>query len=216
LRYFYLYICLLALAVSNFGFAQENCDLRKSDDGILVYLCEPEIGNFKTIKVELEVPATLSQYAALVLDVDSYEDWQYKSIDPRLVDRVSETEYYYYLQVQSPWPIDNRDMIWHLTMQQNPVTKVVTVELVEMPDYIPKTEGVVRIPQAHSTLTVTPIDKTNVQVQYIINVDPGGDIPAWIANMFAAMAPWHTYNNFRERIKAQGENRITVPFIKDF
>jgi START domain len=216
LNLFKLQICLLALAISPYSTAQENCDLRKSDSGILVYLCDPQIDNFKTIKVELEVPATLSQYAAMVLDVDHYREWHYKSIDPQLLDRVSPTEYYYYLQVESPWPVSNRDMIWHLKLRQDSVTKVVTVKLIEMPNYIPEKEGVVRLPQAHSLLTVTPIDKTHVRVNYIINVDPGGDIPAWIANMFAAQAPWQTYNSFRERIKAQGEDRISAPFIEDY
>ena len=74
----------------------------------------------------------------------------------------------------------------------------------------------VRIPKAIATLTVTPIDKTNVHVHYIIDVDPGGAIPAWVTNMFAAQAPWHTYNNLRERIIAQGEERITVPYFEDY
>jgi hypothetical protein len=50
----------------------------------------------------------------------------------------------------------------------------------------------------------------------VIDVDPGGDIPAWIANMFAAMAPWHSYNNFRKIIISQEDERITIPFIEDY
>jgi hypothetical protein len=216
LNYTKISIWLLSILLSHTGVSQANCNLRKDDDGIKVYLCDSEIGNFKTIVVELDVPATLSQYAALVLDVDSYHEWQYKAIGPKLVGQISETELYYYSEVQTPWPTDNRDMIWHMDMQQDPVTKIIVVDLVEIPDYIPRVKGVVRIPNAHSTLTISPIDKTNVFVHYIIDVDPGGSVPAWIANMFAAQAPWHTYNNVRERIKSQGEKRISVPFIEDY
>lgn len=196
--------------------AQTNCDLKKDDGGILVTLCDSEISNFKTIIVELDVPATLSQYAATVLDVSQYHEWQFKAIGPRLVEQISDTELYYYSEVQTPWPTSNRDMVWHLTMRQDPQTKVIVSVLVAKPDYIPKVDGVVRIPQAIATLTITPIDKTNVHIHYIIDVDPGGVVPAWITNMFAAQAPWHTYNNLRERIIAQGKNRISVPFIEDY
>jgi hypothetical protein len=216
LNYTKISIWLLSLFLSHTGVSQANCELRKDDDDIKVYLCDSEISNFKTIVVDLEVPATLSQYAALVMDIESYHEWQYKATGARLVGQVSKTEIYYYLAIDTPWPTDDRDMIWHLTMNQDPATKVIVVDLVEIPDYIPRIEGVVRIPKAKSTLTISPIDKTHVHVHYIIDVDPGGTAPAWIVNMFAAQTPWNTYNNLRERIKSQGENRISVPYIEDY
>ena len=216
MKYFKHSFWFFALLIPLAAISQSNCDLKKDDDGILVSLCDSELSNFKTIVVELEVPATLSQYAAMVLDVEQYHKWQYKAVDPRLVGQANNTELYYYSQVQTPWPTSNRDMIWHMNMRQNPQTKVIVSKLVAKAEYIPKVDGIVRIPEANATLTITPIDKTNVRVHYIIDVDPGGAVPAWIANMFAAQAPWHTFNNLRERIKAQGENRITVPYIEDY
>jgi hypothetical protein len=198
------------------GVSQNNCDLKKDDDGINVYLCDSEIGNFKTIIVEMDMPATLSQYAAMVLDIDSYHLWQYNAIGPRLVTQISKTELYYYSEVDTPWPSTNRDMIWHLNMSQNPETKVLASVLTIYPDYIPKVEGVVRIPKANALLTVTPIDKTNVHIRYVLDIDPGGSVPAWLTNMFAAMAPWHTYNNLRDQIIAQGEDRKSLPFIENY
>jgi hypothetical protein len=49
-----------------------------------------------------------------------------------------------------------------------------------------------------------------------MEINPGGYVAPWIANMFAAVAPWNTFNNFRNNIIRQGENRITVPFVEDF
>ena len=72
------------------------------------------------------------------------------------------------------------------------------------------------MPFAKSTLNVDPIDEENVKVRYELDVNPGGEVPAWVINFFAPNAPWHTYNNFRELIKAQGTNRIEVPFIQNF
>ena len=216
MKYSIVSIWFALLILPHLGLSQANCNLRKDTDGIKVYLCDSEISNFKTIMVDLEVPATLSQYAAAVLDIENYYQWQYKAIKPRQVGQISKTELYYYSEVETPWPISNRDMIWHLKLSQDSITKVLTVHLVETPGYLPEVEDVVRVPKAHSILTVTPIDKTNVRVHYSIDVDPGGEVPAWISNMFAAQAPWQTYNTFRERIIAQGENRVTVSFIEDF
>lgn len=216
MKYSIFSIWIILLLLSNIGLSQSNCDLKKDTNGIKVYLCDSEDSKFKTIIAELDVPATLSQYAAMVLNVDKYHEWQYKAVNPRLVGQINDMELYYYSEVQTPWPTSNRDMIWHMKMRQDSITKVLVVELVEMPDHLPEVDDVVRIPKAHSVLTITPIDKTNVRVHYIIDVDPGGEVPAWITNMFAAQAPWQTYNSFREQIITQGDDRITVPFIEDF
>jgi len=199
-----------------FSNAQRNCVLSKESEGIKVYLCDSEISNFKTIIVELDVPSNLSQYAALSLDIGQYKDWQYKAVAPRLLTQISNTELYYYSEVQTPWPTTNRDMIFHFNMYQKPEDKTLFVELTIYPDYLPLENGKVRIPRGHSVLTVTPIDKANVHVRYVLDIDPGGVVPAWIANMFAASAPWHTFKNFRDEIISQGDNRLTVPFIEDY
>jgi START domain-containing protein len=207
---------LISFLISLGSYAQDNCSLKKDDEGIKVYLCDSETSNFKIIQVELDVPATISQYAATVIDIDQYHEWQYKIIGIKTLKKISNTELYYYSEVHTPWPTANRDFIFHLQMRQDPETKVLTVELTEIPDYLPEKDGIVRIPQAHSILTVTPIDKTNVHVRYVLDIDPGGEVPAWIANLFSAQAPWYTYKNLKDRIKAQGEERITVPFIEDY
>jgi len=204
---------LFAVAIAS---AQTNCQLKKDDEGIKVFLCDSEISDFKTIVVDFVAPATLSQYAALILDVDNYYTWQYKIEQQKVVARKSKTDLHYYSLVETPWPTANRDMIFHLQMSQDSITKVLTVLLTQVADFMPEVDGVVRIPMAHSVLTVSPLDKTNVHVRYVLDIDPGGYVPAWVANMFSALAPWHSYNNFRNSIIYQGEERITVPFITDF
>ena len=198
------------------AYAQDNCDLRKDSEGVKVYLCTNNNSNFKTIIVELEVPATLAQYTALVLDVEQYQKWQSKVREQKILDYVSPTEFYYYSAVQTPWPTLDRDYVFHLKLIQDPVTKELRMTLEEIPDYIPTKEDIVRLPFAKSELTVTPITSTQVKVRYVLDVDPGGEVPAWLVNIFAANTPWNTYVNFRKLIKAQGENRIEVGFIENY
>ena len=151
-----------------------------------------------------------------MLDIASYEEWQYKTFGTEVVKKVSQTELYYYSEIKTPWPTSNRDFIFHLKLNQSSETKVVTMSLTEMPDFVPRKEGVVRLPKANSILTLTPLDSENIKVRYVLDVDPGGEIPAWVSNMFAALAPWNTYNNLRNRLISQGNKRVTVPFIEDF
>ena len=208
-----IFILLLKL---NPSFSQEDCSLRKDDEGVLVYLCDNERSNFKTIIVELEVPATLSQYAAQVLDVDNYSSWQYRVSKQHVLKQVSKTELFYYSEVSAPWPAENRDYVFHLRMEQDSLSKVIKLWLSCVPDYIPEKDGIIRVPFAESLLTVTPITATTVSVRYELDIDPGGELPAWLVNMFGANAPWNSYNDFRKQIIAQGLLRKEVDFIQNY
>lgn len=209
-------IIFYSLLSSSQSFSQENCILRKDSEGVKVSLCQNGESNFKTIIVDLDVPATLAQYAALVLNIDNYFTWQYKVSEQKVLKQISKNELFYYSKVETPWPASNRDFIFHLKLEQEPNAKTLHMYLTAEPDYLPKKEGIVRVPFANSHLTVTPINAENVHVNYVLDIDPGGEVPAWIINMFAANAPWQTYVNFRNQIIDQGNNRTEVDFIKNF
>ena len=196
--------------------AQENCTLKKNDEGVKVYLCENEQSSFKTIIVELEVPATLSQYAAQVLDIANYPNWQDRVEQQRILEQISDTELYYYAQVSAPWPASYRDYIFHLNMEQDSLTKVINMTLKEVADYLPENDGIIRVPFAESLLTITPLSPTSVSVRYELDIDPGGELPPWLVNLFSANTPWNTYINFRKLINDQGEQRREVDFIQNF
>lgn len=196
--------------------AQEDCQLRKDEEGISVFLCETEGSAFKTIKVNFEAETTLKEYAAGLLDVDSYTYWQYNIINTRIIKVINNQELIYYSEVDTPWPISHRDLVFHLKMWQDSTSQALMVSLEQLPDYIPKREGIVRIPKAKSLLTVTPIDNKRVHVTYVIHVDPGGEVPPFLANIFAAQTPWHTFKNFRDRLQLNKYSNKGVSFIKNY
>jgi len=40
-----------------------------------------------------------------------------------------------------------------------------------------------------------------VKVVYTIHVDPGGDLPSWLVNMFATEGPLHIFRNLRAELQ---------------
>jgi len=181
--------------------AQKDCDLKKEKDGIKVYSCLTENSEFKTVKAEFILNATIDQYINTVLDVASYGEWHYRSVNPRLLKKISDMELIYYTQVSAPWPINNRDLILRLNLSVDEITKVLTITLECIPEYLPATENVVRVPKLYSKMTFTPINESKLKVDYSIHVDPGGQIPAWIANMFSTQGPYETFKNLKDRLE---------------
>jgi len=196
--------------------AQDDCALRKNQEGIKVYLCETEGSPFKTIIVSFETKGSIKSYASGVLDINNYKSWQVSINHVKILKQISKTELIYYAEIDAPWPIEQRDLIFHLKVIQHPVSKKLTVTLKEMPSYMPEQEGIIRIPLAESTLTVTPITTNHLKVEYILQVNPGGDIPAFIANMFAANTPWQTFRNFRNKLESNEFDNNNVAEIINY
>lgn len=210
---FFIYIFFTIWSTSQ---AQENCHLKKDQDGIKIYLCESEKSSFKTIKVAFEAKGTLKSYASGVLSIDGYKEWQNSILNIYPLKTINQLELIYYSEVDAPWPVSNRDLIFHLKMKQDANTKVLTVSLEQLPTFIPLKTGIIRIPEANSLLTVTPVDKNQLKVKYVIHVDPGGDIPAFIANMFAANTPWHTFSNFRRKLESGQFKEVDSLLIENY
>ena len=76
--------------------AQGPWQFIEETDGVKVYYREAASGPIKELKLELTVDAKLSTIMAVLNDVKAYENWVFKCQEARVVKQVSDTEMYYY------------------------------------------------------------------------------------------------------------------------
>lgn len=196
-------VCVIALIIPLYGHSQTHCELKKNKDNIKVFTCENSRSPFNIIKAEFEVNATLNQYKAIVLDVDRYNEWHYNEINQRVIKKISSTEFIYYSEILAPFPVNNRDLILHLKLEQDTITNILTVSVNSIAHYLPQVKKCVRVPKSNSKLTITPIAKSKLKIEYFIEIDPGGLIPAWIANSFSTLAPYETFKKLIEQLEGR-------------
>ena len=67
--------------------------------------------------------------------------------------------------------------------KQNPTTKVVDIEFVNVPGKKAVTDKYVRIPDLHSQYILSPTADNKVDLQYQLNINMGGKLPKWVINM---------------------------------
>src|SRR6202012_1875709 len=101
--------------------------------------------------------ATPSQVVALVMDVNTAPDWVYHVKSAKLVKQVSVSELYYYSEVSLPWPATNRDFVAHLTVSQDPATRIVTADGPAVPGFVPVKKGIVRVNESVGKWVIPPI-----------------------------------------------------------
>lgn len=195
--------------------SQEDWNLTKDKDGIKVYTRKTENFKFDELKVECEFEGRISQLAAVLLDVNNHYQWVYKTAKSQLLKTLSATDLFFYTEVECPWPIANRDLVVHMSLVQNLQNKVMTVEAENVNDYLPDKDNIVRMKYSRVTWTVTPLNNKQFKVDYRIQIDPGGSVPAWILNLFASKGPYETFMKLKEEMKLPQYEQAKFPFLLD-
>jgi hypothetical protein len=212
-KYFVFTLAILLIRFS--GTAQNDWVLKKDKDSIEVYNRGNEQSKFNELKVEVTLKATLSDLASLILDIDDYKSWSFNTKSAHVVKRVSPSELYYYSEINSPWPADDRDLSLHLLIRQDPLSKIMTIKIRSVPDLVPVKPNTIRVPMSSETWTVTRLDRTRIHVDYQLKLDPGGSVPAWLINTFSVKGPYETFKNLREKIQQPKYRNTAVPFISN-
>ena len=206
----------IVLSVLSFwGFGQENWKLRTDKEGILIYTRSFPDSKFKAIKVECELDATLSQLVAVILDVNTGAEWLYSTKSSVLLKQVSPSELYYYSEVSIPWPASNRDFIAKLKAVQDTHSRVVTIYGPIFPDYLPTKKDIVRVTRSEGKWIISPLGKGRIKVEYTLRVDPGGDLPAWLVNLFVTKGPHESFVKLKEQLKKPAYAHPNLAFITD-
>ena len=195
--------------------SQTQWSLKKDKDGIKIYTGSLENSKFKTVKVECIVKSSLTQLATLLLNAESQPKWVFSTKSAYITRKISPSEIYYYAELNTPWPISTRDMVIDLAITQDPVTKIMTVHADNIDKIIPVKVGKIRVPITEATWTVIPLQENKIKIIYSIRIDPGGEVPAWMVNLFIIKIPYETFKNLTSLLQRSSSKEPKLTFLKD-
>jgi hypothetical protein len=195
------------------SFAQGDWKFSTEKDGIKVYTSILPQSKIKAVRVLCEVNANINQLVALIMDVNAGAEWVYQTKSSVLLKQVSPSELYYYSEVKLPWPLQNRDFISHLTLWQNPKTKMVTINGPVVSDYIPEKKGIVRITESIGKWLLLPQPQNKCKIEYTLHVNPGGNIPTWLVNLFADQGPIQMIKRLKTQVQLPKYKNASFSFI---
>ena|SRR5258706_10069008 len=181
--------------------AQYNWKLEKQENGISVYLSDVASSNFKAVKVECTLTGTYAKLIALLTNVSHFSKWIYNNKSSNVVKQNTPLDFIYYSEIHMPWPLTNRDAIIHLQIKTDSLPRFLIISGNGEPDLFPRMFNRVRVPHYKANWKVTMPTAKTIQISYLLEIDPGGSIPAWIANSFADKGPYGTFNNMAEQLK---------------
>lgn len=200
----------------NYSFSQE-WQFKKEDKGIRVYVRSQESTNLKELKITKIFKGDLNTIARVLADVSEYPKWVYKCAKSKTIQTNNEWDIYFYSETQLPWPMQNRDVILHSTLFiDNQSGSLVSVS--KSIDGIEKKQpGIIRIPHLESVWTFKPRGNGLIQMTYLLNSEPGGNIPDWLVNLAIDEGPVQTIKRFmalleNEKYRFANYSDKAIPF----
>lgn len=193
-----LVLCMLLLKPCS---AQYNWKLEKQKNGISVYLSDVAGSKFKAIKVECTLPGTYAKLISTLTKVDLFNTWIYSNKLSKVIKQNTPLDIIYYSETHLPFPLSNRDAIIHMRIKTDSLPKALTISGWGEPESFPEIPGKERVQHYKASWRVTMPTSQALQISYILEIDPGGSIPAWIANSFADKGPYGTFVNLAEQLK---------------
>lgn len=214
-NYTYLILIIASLQLSFHIKKNEKWKLVKNKNGVKAYTREVENSDIKQVKVITVIKSTLTAPVAIVRDVKSHTKWIYRCKTAKILKTVAENDHYYYNESIAPWPVKNRDIITHAVITQNKKTKIITISSTGMPDFIKKSDGIVRIQKLKAKWQFTPIKGGFVEISFTLLINLGGEIPAWIVNMAIADGPFETVLNMTKEVQKEKYQNAKYSFIEE-
>ena len=198
------------------GHAQNaNWKCVKNSDSVLVYSRKSDSANFRIIKATTELKTSLSALVSLLTDAPHHKNWVYMNKKAEILKKDNPFFWVIYSQINVPWPVTDRDIISKTRMKQDPVTKEVTIHAEADPDYLPENPDHVRIPYAVAEWHFIPQGNGRVKVIFTIEVDVGGNVPQWLANLTAAKGPFQTMKKLRKMVQEKKYKTAVLPFLRE-
>lgn len=169
--------------------------LVRDESGIKVFSRKSNNSAIKEIHIKASTKAKLEEVSQLLSNVQLYNKWVYKCETSILIQKKSEEEFVYYVAIDFPFPMTDRDLVIHSKHQldENGVYRSTSiaskVDMKENSDYI-------RIPEFVSKWIITPTENNQHLIEYYTYSNPGGDIPSWLINLAIDQGPYQTMKSF--------------------
>lgn len=192
--------------------AQENWEPQKRSDGIEILTKNVENSNFKTFKANMVINSSVDAFVAVLNDVEGLTEWAYKTTHASLMERSGDTLQKYYSIAKAPFPYRDRDGVYLNKFRWHSNTNTLVVEIEILEDAVDSNEKLVRLKgKGYWKVIVLPSNKIDITFQ--MQILPGGNIPAWMANIFVEDSPFFTMSKLRAIIKNKKYQEKKYAFI---
>jgi len=192
-----------------------TCSLRLQKDWLKIYTCPVPTSDFLSFVGIAEIDAPQHSVLHLLYDLEAATEWIWKTDEMNVVEEIDgEKGRIVYQRISAPWPISDREIISRSEGYRDEATSEVFIKMTAVPDALPENKDYVRVRQLEGAWNIMPLSENKCRVVFRLHIEPGGEIPSWLANIAVIDTPYNTLKNMREMVKREKYmTPIDVPFM---
>lgn len=175
----------------------DDWDLVTDRDDIKVYMAHDNDARIKTFRGVTTLP--MEDFTSIGAAFDDYEfvaSWLHMVSEIKELERASTFKRQVYVTTKLPWPVSDRDTPLWVGLEQRD-NYAVYIPFHDMPERMPEKDGFVRIPKMQGFFLFKPLEPGQVKMTFQVVLDPGGYVPAWLANMILRDIPYFSMKRLR-------------------
>ncbi|OQW93736.1 MAG: hypothetical protein BWK79_09540 [Beggiatoa sp. IS2] len=195
---------LFCLFFYSYGLYASEWVFSKEVDGIQIYTKATDnskISEFKGITI---VKARIEVVGMVLRDIPAYPQWMSGCMESRVIEKFDENNLITYYTQETPWPVQNRDVVIKATTQINWERGLVVVNIQSITDSrVPPTEKFVRMNEMRGEWRLEYVDRERTKVTFVLKLDPAGAIPAFMVNSSNNNFQYHTLLGLKKMVTQQ-------------
>lgn len=209
------FIISFLIVSTTFHLNSQTWNLRLDKDGVKISTRSIEGSNFQEFKGEVTIKSNMSGILKMIDSIPAYTHWMRNCIEAYRIKKINQSSGYSYYAIKAPWPVSDRDACTFYNVKQDTTTKVITVSLKAVPNYIPKKSDRVRIPSLTGFWQLTPVSKGVTKILYQVHCDIGGLVPAAIVNAYIADTPYSNLLTMKTYLESPKTPKIQLDNVKE-
>jgi hypothetical protein len=174
--------------------------LSKNKNGIQVYTKKSENSPIKAFRVVTTVQDGIDEILKVLCDASSYASWYDHCKKSEVISKEGERTIYY-VEMSMPFPFDNRDVVYEMTVRQNETS--VEIRYQALKGIKEEENGLVRMGYAKGSWIVSSTDGAKTTIEHEFEGDPEGNVPSGIVNLFIEQGPLNTIERLKEYIRTK-------------
>jgi hypothetical protein len=189
------------------AFAGGRWSTLTKEAGITVTTRTEKGRQFPTFRGTGRVKADLWKIIAIIQDASKHTQWLHQCSEGGMLKRVDEMTQIVYNRIDAPWPVKDRDVVLRGKIDFINPAKEVKIRFRAINSGLKKKPSdVVRMPVLEGHWYLVSMGPGKTLVEYQVNADPGGELPAWVVEQGSKELPLFTLRNLRKQATKTGSS----------
>jgi START domain len=177
----------------------ENWRLVRRHEGIDSFQADHLQRPLSAFRARMVLEADMWTALAILDDVDRACEWTSHCAEMRRLRATSSEEFLVYARMDAPWPVRDRDVVVRVRVSYGELDELLVSITAAREEQDNAAPSVVRMPRFDAHYRFRALAAERTEVEYQIDLDPGGTLPDWLKQMIARDLSHDTLADLRRR-----------------